>query len=377
VAVLGLATVAMVGALVSSPSGAATPPPGVALVYGNTLTWESQKAIAAFAGSRPGWSIQHRSFPNTGPCTWGAWLPADLATYHPTLIAIAPMTNPPDASNPTCGVDGAGAPLALGSAAYFDGFATALRTMFSTAADAGVRVLYFASPPVRDVNRNAVLLRQNEIAQATAASYPGISYSSAARSSLATNNRYVDYKKCLSGETAAQGCGTDGLIAIRTLSAPVQAGNHLCAAGLPDTFPWFCAAYSSGEVRFAKALVDTIVNPPAPILPTLNLSAKAAVEGQPLLFTPKLKFPYSRDLTLCYNTADGTATAAGGDYVPVSDGCVVIPAWSTSAPTIRVTTLLDQVTEPSETVQLRVWGSSTALTKGIRIASGTIKANTT
>ncbi len=126
--------------------------------------------------------------------------------------------------------------------------------------------MYFASPPVKDTTRNAVLVQQNTIAASVAGEYHGVSFSGAIRTTLSKKKKYTDYKRCLRVEQTQPGC-VGGTIAIRTLTAPIQAGNHLCPEGLPNVYPWFCAGYSSGEFRFAKSLVAKIVHPPPPITP--------------------------------------------------------------------------------------------------------------
>jgi hypothetical protein len=237
-----------------------------ALTYGNTLTWESQKEIAAATTHKRGWTIVHHSFPNTGLCTWNTWLAADLARYQPAVVGVASMSNPFDATNPSCGVDASGTPLVFGSQAYLDSWRTELIRFFTTVTASGAQAVYFSPLPVKDPTRNAVLLQQDAIARAVAASMPRVSVSAALRTALSKAAKYTDTKPCLSTETAAQGCA-NGLIAIRTLTAPIQAGNHLCPGGLPDAYPWFCTTYSSGEFRFARALVNTLVRPPPPLLP--------------------------------------------------------------------------------------------------------------
>jgi hypothetical protein len=61
----------------------------------------------------------------------------------------------------------------------------------------------------------------------------------------------------------------------------------------------------------------------------------------------------------------------------LSNTCVNLPAWTTVGPTIPVTTLIDHVTETSETVRFNLWSPATPIVGGIRTVSGTIKANAT
>lgn len=246
----------------------ALPTPKTAVTYGNTLTWESIPNINSWAATKNGWTITPHTFVGTGFCTWNTWLENDIATKNPSIIGVAPMSNPPDPTGAdlTCGKDANGIAFEVGSPEYYAEFENNVNWFFATATASGAKVVYFESPPVSDPVRNAVLKEQGVRAKVIAGQYHGVSYSKAIFTALSKNGKYTDTKPCLADELALPDC-VDGQIIIRSQSPPIQAGSHLCPGGLPPEYPWFCETYSSGEYRFAKALVNTLVNPPAPILP--------------------------------------------------------------------------------------------------------------
>jgi len=282
-----------------------------------------------------------------------------------------------------CMLDANGNQLDPTSDAFFAKYRADMHTFFKTVTDTGATVLWVDAPPMLNTEWDSRILKSEAVAKEVAASYPGVSVSTVPRNQVSNAGKYTATKPCLRTETVAQGCGLPGpgLIWIRTVVG-TQTGIHFCPGGLEAAIPYPCAptngtTYASGEYRWGTAVADTTVKPPPAILPTVNLSAKAAIEGQPLMFTPKLKFPYSRDLTLCYGTSDGTATAGAGDYTPLTNGCLTIPAWTTNGPTIPVATLVDHTSEQSEHVKFNISSPTTAITGGPRSINGTIKANAT
>lgn len=46
-----------------------------------------------------------------------------------------------------------------------------------------------------------------------------------------------------------------------------QTGIHLCPDGLQAGYPYACDMYSSGELRYGKALANAMSNPPRPVVP--------------------------------------------------------------------------------------------------------------
>jgi len=86
----------------------------------------------------------------------------------------------------------------------------------------------------------------------------------------------------------------------------------------------------------------------------------------PLEFPVSLAFPLNRPVQLTYSTHDvagPNAATAGQDYVPVTNGTLVIPAGQTTA-TLRVGVIGDTVPEPDESfaIDLTATANATLLT---------------
>jgi hypothetical protein len=259
--------------------------PKTAIVHGNTLMWESNWAIDDQAAKKPGWSIVVHSFPSAVPCDFVSWLPSDLATYHPAIVAIETAGG----NTSSCMLDANGNQLPIGSDAYYAKERVDINSFFEIATTSGSRVVFIASPPFVDRGLNAASPAITAIAKVLAASYPGVSASSKPRNSVSNAGTGTATKPCLRTDTATMGCAADGTIPVRTTAAGPQYGLHFRTEGLPPVFPWWCAACSSGEHRRGTAAVNTVVSPPAPILPTVLVGTAAAVEEQALIFRPRLK----------------------------------------------------------------------------------------
>jgi len=240
---------------------AATTPSKFAVIYGDSLTWESAWEMDNVFAGKTAWGSYVHSFPATAPCDWLGWLQGDLATYHPSVVTLTTAGN----VSTNCMLDANGVPLVMGSDAYFAQYRQNLNDIFAQVTATGAKMVYMQSPPFKDPIRNAAVIQINSIAAQLAASYHGVSISAAARAALAKNNKYTDYKPCLPAEKTTPDC-VNGQIAIRTITG-IQAGLHLCPQGLPDAFPWFCTTYSSGEMRYGRAIATATITPPKPILP--------------------------------------------------------------------------------------------------------------
>jgi hypothetical protein len=366
---VALVLVAAVASLAAA-SASASPTPKTALVYGDSLTFESRYAIANRIALRSGWTVATHAFGGTAVCDWIPWLATDLVTYHPSIVAVETVGN---ASRP-CMLDADGNVLVQGSAAFYAKYQADMNTFAAAVTATGAKLVFIAGPPMLNATWNAAVLGLLGVERKVAASYPGVSVSISPRNAVSAAGVYQATKPCLASETAAMGC-INGQIAIRT-NVGLQTGIHFCPTGLDAGYPYACGEYSSGEFPFGGAMANTVVAPPPPIRPTVTMVRVSGVEGSALAFRPSLLLPYSQDLALCYTTADGTATVAAGDYT-ASSGCFVIPAWTTSGPTITVSTLLDHISEPSESFKLKVSGWVVPITGNTKTVSGIIKANVT
>ena len=254
-------TVATVITVLPGTTAAITPK--TALVYGDSITWESRYATANQFKLKKGWTYTNKSFPGTAPCDWLVNLQSDLATYQPSIVAIETEGN----NTRPCMLDANGNVLPKDSQAYFDKYTADLSTFFAQVAATGTRLLFVKAIPMKDTTWNNAVNRLNTIGTTLAGQYHGVSVTASPRNAVSASGKYVDYKTCLSTEISAGYCGADGKIAIRTLTG-TQAGIHLCPSGLNAGYPYSCPdAYSSGEFRFGKTLTNVIVSPPAPLLP--------------------------------------------------------------------------------------------------------------
>ena len=257
-AIISLLVFAISG--VMQPKSVAAVTPKTAVVYGDSLTWESMWAFNDQIAIKNGWAGFAHTFPGTAPCDWLTWLPQDLATRNPSVVGLTSAGNVS-----SCVVDGNGVPLVRGTQAYYDKYRTDLDAIFAQVTATGAKMVFVKSPPMLDPVRNAAVIELTNIATELAANYHGVSISSVVRNALSKNGNYTDYKPCLANETTQPGC-IGGQIPVRTLTGS-QAGLHLCTEGLPAAYPYFCPTYSSGEYRFGKNLANTVVSPPPPILP--------------------------------------------------------------------------------------------------------------
>lgn len=252
---VGLLVVLCVGAL-GTPAGARSKPPKVALIYGDSLVWESTWAVAATASTK--WAIDVHATAGTAPCDWLTELPNDLSATHPAVVAIAFSGN----SYTPCMTDSQGVQLVVGSAAYFAAYQSALNLMFSEATTEGAQVVFVEDPPMPFPSNNAALTQIITIGTALAGQYRGVSVATSARRALSKGGGWVGYKPCLKDETPAMGC-VGKQIPIRTQGG-LAPGLHLCPTELPLPNP--CPEYSSGEERFGTALAKLAMHPPKPVV---------------------------------------------------------------------------------------------------------------
>lgn len=341
-----------------------------ALIYGDSLVWESRPEMNKAILNYSGWSYSYRGYPGTAPCDWLPNLQTDLDNVQPSIVAIETAGN----YTRPCMADENGNQPVRNTKQYYDKYRSDLNTFFATVTASGAKLLFIEAAPMLETAWNKDVEGIYKIAKELGATYPGVSITNAAHNAVAIKGKYTSYMSCLNDETAEMGC-INGQIPVRTLSG-TQMGIHLCPDGLPP-FPYYCLTYSSGERRFAEAIIKKVVKPPQPIKPTLLIPAITVTEGAAVKFKPRLKYPYYKDFTFCYFTTDGTATVAAGDYESAT-GCFTIPAWSTTAVTVSVQTLADGVPEPlKENFKLNVKGTTTTIQGTTKKATGNIKPNDT
>jgi hypothetical protein len=114
----------------------------------------------------------------------------------------------------------------------------------------------------------------------------------------------------------------------------------------------------------------TIVNDDSIVpLPSISIGDATVTEGnsgtKTMTFTVSLSSAPTSTVTAGYATADGTATAAGGDYVAVTSGNVTFAPGVTSQ-TIAITVNGDTTVEPTETFTVNL-----GIVTGATVADGT------
>jgi len=249
----------------AAPASAATVKPKVALVYGDSIAFESSWAMSQRFAEKAGWTYQPHMYPGFAACDFLGWLPADMAAYHPTVVAIETAGN----FTRPCMLDADGNQLVPGSAAFYEKYRADLTAMFSQITATGAKVVFVIAPPMQDAAWNDRVTQLGIIATQVAGLYHGVSVSNLPRNSVSSSGKYVTTKACLATELLAQGCGRPGAkrIYIRTVLG-TQTGIHLCPDGLAAGYPYACTTgYSSGEYRFGRAFANTTASPPTPVLP--------------------------------------------------------------------------------------------------------------
>ena len=238
----------------------ATTAPHTALIYGDSLVWESARFIKADMPSTL-WARYVFAVPNTAPCDWLQRLPKDVAKYHPTAVTIVTEGNSDDA----CMEDANGVMLPLDSPAYLAKYRADLTQFFSLTT--GSHVTFLEGAPMGCPNCsswNAAVGDVFGIAQDLALGYPNVTVSNVANVAVSNGGVYAQTLPCSTAEAKStrDGC-VSGQIDVRTVSG-TQAGIHLCPIGLnpwPAAHP--CATftagkwvtvYSGGEVRYGSAI---------------------------------------------------------------------------------------------------------------------------
>ena len=116
-----------------------------------------------------------------------------------------------------------------------------------------------------------------------------------------------------------------------------------------ETFSVQISGANGASIGASSTTVTIVNDDPAP--PTASVSSTSVTEGNggtvTATFTVTLSFASAAPVTIAWSTADGTATAASGDYVAAS-GTVSFAAGQTSK-TFTVTVNGDTLYESNET----------------------------
>ena len=214
----------------------------VALLLGDSLTSETRPVFVAPRG----WRLEFLAFPGVAPCDWlhGRTNFYRLIARHPAAVLIETAAN----DYTSClKVDGK-LPV-LGSAAFLHRYEQSLLTIARVAGRHGARVIYVDAPPffTPSLQRASVALDRWARTRLPTTTLP--------RWAVSVDGHAALYMRCQRGETEADGCAF-GMIPVRTLN---ESGHlHFCPYLVDFTKEYTCSTYSSGEHRWARAVMKVL-----------------------------------------------------------------------------------------------------------------------
>jgi hypothetical protein len=237
----------IIAALLVAPghSRAATTKTKTALLLGDSLTTETWPDFI----TPRGWRLAEYAYPGFAPCDWLRGVGDNFyrqMAKHPSAVLIETAGN--DFTN--C-MKVNGVLPAVGSTAYVQRYESALATVFHVAARDKATVILLTPPPLLEPHLGAVL---NEL-MAWAHYDQHVDVAFATRLALSAAGNFALYLPCQKGEGAAQGC-VNGQIAVRTVDATYHL--HFCPYTKDLTIVFTCAAYSSGQERWAAAAMQLL-----------------------------------------------------------------------------------------------------------------------
>ncbi|HUY22483.1 MAG TPA: hypothetical protein VMV22_09075 [Acidimicrobiales bacterium] len=241
-----LATCAVVLLLTAAAPVAMAAPhkPKTAVLYGDSLLWETTKALMKDIRKDVGWRVVVRAVPATAPCDWLPQLQRDIARFRPTLVGLESA----GASWTRCMIDPAtGGHYIDTTPAWVDKYTYDLDAFFRTVTGSGVRMMFIAPPPTALFT--AVSDDLVAIADVESAKFPGASVARAPALAVTVGGKFTWTLPCMGDEGTRKGCES-GRIAVRNSD-----GLHFCPR------PWgrnVCPGYSSGEMRFAAGIAASI-----------------------------------------------------------------------------------------------------------------------
>lgn len=248
----------VVCALMGCSSASAAPRPKVALFIGDSIMYEVRAPVRAEMAAR-GWTATIAGRPGIALCDLTDEFRARIQHDRPALVVVETQG---DLLSRCMATDQAGVPVPLGSAAYFRRYRAAMDVFVSVARKHHARIVFLTPLPVPQPTTNAVFLRLRDLERRVVARNPPATVTDAPRDAVTLAGGFTDTLTCLPGEPDRPAC-TGGRIRVRE----ALQGLHLCPT------PNFaaqqtvrrCPTYSSGAVRYGRALVDAVV--PARIAP--------------------------------------------------------------------------------------------------------------
>jgi hypothetical protein len=221
------------------------------MLYGDSLLYEAREAMrSGFTADRSVSPIV-RAIPATAPCDWLAALRSDVSRFHPSVVVLEAAGNSatPCMQDPTTGKH-----YLDGSPRFYAKYRSDLDAFFATVSATGATTVFVAPPPAgaRLERHNRAEVGLVTIARSEAHKYPKVVISDVASFAVSSaNGSFTPTKRCLAGETSADGCD-HGVIRVRGPD-----GLHFCPVGYASLAAMMrgCPVYSSGAVRFGRAVV--------------------------------------------------------------------------------------------------------------------------
>lgn len=237
----------------------AIPTPARAEFFGDSIMYESYWHMVSQFTKKKGWTYNVTAYPGFALCDWLSAIDAKLAT-KPSVLVIESQGN----SLTSCMKDVNGVNYPYGSTGWLNKYKADFDHVFASANANGVKVLVvyplpFAIPSLTTASNQLTSMIKTE-----AAKYHNISVTAAPRNAVTSSGKFIWEKSCLASEGTAVGCDP----VTHKIKVRSSDGVHLCPLSqTPADFLNGCPQYSSGEFRYAKALVAATVSPPAPLLP--------------------------------------------------------------------------------------------------------------
>lgn len=239
-AALSIALAGCLTLVLDGPGASRGATPRLALLLGDSLTAETAPVFVAPSG----WRLQIDAHPGIAPCDWLSGPHPnfyDDIKQRPAAIVIETAGN-----DRTRCMEVNGALPHVGSPTFLARYEAALSTIVALSHDYGARVILLAPPPLLEPHLGAALASILAWAQQAA----HVATSTSPRTAVSLHGAFTEALPCLPSESARRGC-REGQIPVRTIDATYHL--HFCPHAADFTRQFTCAAYSSGEVRWARA----------------------------------------------------------------------------------------------------------------------------
>ena len=250
----GVVRFAILGMIVASCS---TDPVGprrhAALFIGDSIMAEVRRPLGREMAARS-WKATVVGRPGASLCALPYEFEQRLARHRPEIAVVETQGDP---FSPCMAGGTSGTPVPLGSREFFRRNRAAMN-QFARIAQRYRAHLVFVSPlPVPgEPTIDSDLSRLRDLERSLASHRRGVVVTDAPRDAVTRRGEFVDALPCLAEERGRRGC-VGGQIRVRDRLQ----GLHLCPVPYPDIRQTLrgCPEYASGSVRYARALVRTVV----------------------------------------------------------------------------------------------------------------------